>query len=371
MIAWQTAWGSHIEIFWEISGLPQNFFDGEVVIQDQWGPFKGQEIRSVNRGAVDSNSSHHTGSRGLTPDMSSENDISAGECLYTDYSDPKDPYTSRAVLFPKLLSNSKSRSQWSFLDVMCPSSFNGWRLVNDRDLQSWDARRASGNMMHNDESQDSDIWSSNCLARFLTTTCDSWTPRLFKWYNVEEELSARMKLASLFASIMKTDITSTHCLERSSPPSILTPCSHPVFSDVVAIPNEAVLPRVHNSPIVLFAAQYLSGDPEEAIIRLAHSLQSGINILILYYLETRLEAHDGAMQRLPNWMYLYGIIYSESVIRIYVHYPLYQPEPTTGSSETGWLARSTSIELDLDGVFRRRHSGRESAVAALLRIQSH
>jgi hypothetical protein len=135
----------------------------------------------------------------------------------------------------------------------------------------------------------------------------------------------------------------------------------------VAIPNKAVLPWDYDDRIVLFAAQYLSGPLDDAITRLAHSLHSGINILILYYLETRREVY----QPLPNWMYLYGIIYTESGFRIYAHYPLYQPELDTRNGVGGWFARSKSIEFDVGDVFNERAHKRASAIAALLRIQSH
>ncbi|CAG8627758.1 3485_t:CDS:2, partial [Acaulospora colombiana] len=269
-------------------------------------------------------------------------------------------------------------------DVMRPSNTTWWRFMNHRDIKRWDSRRASGNMVYNDESPDSDIWSSNSLAQFLFTVSYSWWGHSLQSHYVKQELSTRMRLASLFASIMKTDITRTHwygilnspfrntnlisgSLERPLPPSVLTACNHPVFSDVVATPNEAVLPWGYDGPIVLFAAQYRSGDLDDGVTQLAHSLQSGINILILYYLETR---HD-TDQFLPNWMYLYGIVYFESGFRVYTHYPLYQAELSTGSGVGGWSARSSYVDYDLTHIFEPYTYEREMAIAALLRIQSH
>jgi hypothetical protein len=171
---------------------------------------KGKRIRYVQRGAVDSDSEHHTKSRFLSVELSTEGEQSGEDDLHPDHLNSDQLYIRQISCFLKNLSNSRLRSQWSFLDVLHPANVNGWRLMSARDLKYWDIRRASGNMMYNDESKDSDIWSSNSLAQFLSATRYKWSDHMLDSHHLEQELSARVKLGCLFASIMKNDITRAH-----------------------------------------------------------------------------------------------------------------------------------------------------------------
>jgi hypothetical protein len=96
--------------------------------------------------------------------------------------------------------------------------------------------------------------------------------------------------------------------------------------------------------------------------QLAVAFHSTLVILILYYLDNRTSTSD----LLPNWLFIYGIEYTEFGFIVRVHYPYYDFE------EASWKFGSVKFTEQFSRVFGKKEADqRLSALAFLFRMRSH
>jgi hypothetical protein len=102
-------------------------------------------------------------------------------------------------------------------------------------------------------------------------------------------------------------------------------------------------------------------------VQLAVAFHATLIILILYYLDNRSSVSDP----LPQWLYLYGIEYTEHGFVVHVHYPYYQFNPTEQDEEAGWRFASALFTDKYSKVFKNGDTGLKlSALSFLFRMRS-
>lgn len=140
--------------------------------------------------------------------------------------------------------------------------------------------------------------------------------------------------------------------------------------DIGCVPTKSALAWDEKTAPLLLAAQFSGGvdvDAREASQQLACGFHSALIVLILYYLDTC--SHPGAKDsKLPSWMVLYGIIYTETGFSIHQHYPVFRPNHD-GSG--GWWGAASSWAAYFNNVFDRPSPYRSQSMSALLRICGH
>lgn len=98
---------------------------------------------------------------------------------------------------------------------------------------------------------------------------------------------------------------------------------------------------------------------ENTAAQLAVSIYPTLVLMILWHLEF------APNQELPPWMFVYGVIYTETGFSIYAHYPFWGKE--------GWCFRTRLLTQAFRNTFKERTGQflRVTALAAMLSIRSH
>lgn len=107
---------------------------------------------------------------------------------------------------------------------------------------------------------------------------------------------------------------------------------------------------------------------EKCEAQLAMNTNATINLLILIYLDTRTTQY----QKLPAWMCIYSIIYTELGFTIYAHYPTFIPASNRKSSS--WRPTSCELSRAFAKVFDQKCThldDRISALRVLFMLRSH
>lgn len=114
-------------------------------------------------------------------------------------------------------------------------------------------------------------------------------------------------------------------------------------------------------PVIIAAAYRTEEEDIEAhaaAARLSNTFRITMIILILYYLDTRAQPNTP----LPSWMYLMGLVYTETGFTVHVHYPIYH---------SGWKICSSSNTNQFWNISTIEGSQRGRAINTLYRIRGH
>lgn len=126
------------------------------------------------------------------------------------------------------------------------------------------------------------------------------------------------------------------------------------------------LPWHPNLMPIIFAGECKKNEyKEQTKAQLAAAYHANLILLVLYYLDTR-PAIDSP---LPNWLYLYGIEYTEFGFKMYAFFPDYQLDP---SGQGRWVFTCRLHTDRFQSVFRNNSNvNKIQAAAVLVRAISH
>ena len=119
-------------------------------------------------------------------------------------------------------------------------------------------------------------------------------------------------------------------------------------------------------PIVFVAHRAVGerDDHTQCLEVLSACLQPALDILIMYYLSTRTSSDDP----FPEWLYLYGIVYDDSGISVYIHFP--RIFSSNSSLDRKWGYVSGKESEDFTTIFKGGRPGL-AFISSLLHIQAH
>lgn len=124
---------------------------------------------------------------------------------FTDTSE-EEPFNQIDVkLLYKSIVSSKPRCQWEFFLVAWQRRFS-WTFQHPDALKERDQQHAGGNIGQNDDSYDSDIWTSAAVVRFLFMPKAAVIVAGYHERFLEPERSYSSLIGRYIADVMSTDI---------------------------------------------------------------------------------------------------------------------------------------------------------------------